>query len=1201
MGLEKIGHELVVKGAELFNRKMRSSQKTTEDFQKTLAKGAKSKVDLVPKGTESRLDKLRGMVSDFGGAISKLPGPLGQAGSRLAQLTEAVSLSTVKWIALTAAVTAASVVLLQLGARGARMEGVIRAFDAITASVGTTSQALLGELRQAAAGTIRDFELMQRTNEALTGSTGEFRAAFAESLPKLLEIARTQARATGRDFDYLFESLVVGVKRSSKLWIDNTGIVVDNAAANRKLAAELGISVEQLTDQQKQLALLNGVLEIGQEAIDLYGSKTKTAAEYAAGFSVRIQNMLDRLGIAILPFYTLLLQVGDALLETLIWPIDNLLIPALYELNKAIFGPLSQAFLQFKSLLTTALAPLATWLQSWLPPIIASFRLLGQVLAWLLMIAGKVFAGIVKQVNKFSTSFFAKLDPQKFFEGGARIIGALAEGFLWAANNILLPAVIAIATLVADFLVGFSPPKKGPLSAIDKGGQNVMLAWLDGLTGVGLEPVEAVAEQVNQALGDIGTFSAEQIESRLLVLDDALQPFIDNLEIAKAKFEAIVTPLEQILGIVDRRLDKALEGFFKGQVSEEVVRSLDRQREAVQDRIDAAQGMTDQAATQLALAQSQQAVERALLEIQRRRLTATDEEDAALAQLAEKLKKGSGDNLEEILSGGLGDLGGLGLTDPLAEFLGIDESAVASSMDGIKDAFKEGFGSEGLAALKTFKNKTGDLKDQLDRISGSSGAKKIKKFFQSIIDGANNLADKFNGFIGKFEPAWNTFAGLFDDVDPKLIESIAAALLLLVAPTIISGMISVAVSAMGMTAGLLLMTAGSVITGVTALGGALLGLAAAALPLLLLAGVIYAAKTNFGGFRTALDQVKEGLDEGDWRKTADGVLDAVTAIPKGLAQAALDFAGIDADVQKGLDTWPGIFDNLRKSITALPGFINDKLGGVPGDIWDALVAPFVDAVKGVTNLIFGGEGRDVDASLKSILEGIVVGVALWLFGLPAALLLVLYKVFEDEINHILDKIFGEENADSLRSQLSSLPDKIAEWLIRLGDQLKKHLLKPFEDVITSILGKLGEIGNKVIELLGLGGDGNSEGGHSPFGPGGAPWRNTQGGAKGATVRPNELWVVGEEGWEFFRPNVGGEVIPHNQSTAMLRQMRQITRAPSALMGLMSGPTANVQYAPSTSSANYNNTSNDNRQTTNNFNVRGQQSMRLAQMQAKAWS
>lgn len=79
------------------------------------------------------------------------------------------------------------------------------------------------------------------------------------------------------------------------------------------------------------------------------------------------------------------------------------------------------------------------------------------------------------------------------------IASAFVDGFAAGMQGIV--AVLnAVTSVIASFLMGFSPPKAGPLKEIDRGGTNVALAWLRGLTKADLSIVSDWAGRVERIL-----------------------------------------------------------------------------------------------------------------------------------------------------------------------------------------------------------------------------------------------------------------------------------------------------------------------------------------------------------------------------------------------------------------------------------------------------------------------------------------------------------------------------------------------------------------------------------------------------------------------------------------------------------------------------------------------------------------------------
>lgn len=162
----------------------------------------------------------------------------------------------------------------------------------------------------------------------------------------------------------------------------------------------------------------------------------------------------------------------------------------------------------------------------------------------------------VSQIGATLTGALAQLDPAPFFAGGANIVAALANGLL-SGLTLVVRAVTVIASTIADFLRGLSPPKKGPLHTIDIGGKNVISSWLDAFGDVSLAPVENLAGTVSEILTSAAGLNTED-QSKVL---------------------------ELTLDRVQKRLDKEVAALGRGEGSAATVQALDEQRRQLQDQL----------------------------------------------------------------------------------------------------------------------------------------------------------------------------------------------------------------------------------------------------------------------------------------------------------------------------------------------------------------------------------------------------------------------------------------------------------------------------------------------------------------------------------------------------------------------------------------------------------------------------------------
>lgn len=196
-----------------------------------------SKFDRTVQDSARGLDRLGNVVSG-GGLGMLLGGAAGVAG--------AVAIGKTVW---------------SLGELGAQSLTTKASYDSLMRSVGQ-SPALLDQLTRAAGGTVTEMKLMQLTNTALAGSTGALSTEMAGALPKLLEAGRAAALLNPSlgDAEFMFQSLITGIKRGSPMLIDNTGIVLKLGEATEAYAESVGKSVNDLTAQERSIAILRGTL-----------------------------------------------------------------------------------------------------------------------------------------------------------------------------------------------------------------------------------------------------------------------------------------------------------------------------------------------------------------------------------------------------------------------------------------------------------------------------------------------------------------------------------------------------------------------------------------------------------------------------------------------------------------------------------------------------------------------------------------------------------------------------------------------------------------------------------------------------------------------------------------------------------------------------------------------------------------------------
>lgn len=647
MPLPEIGVKAIVANKPIFDRLIDSVNKALQKTGDTAESSAKRTqvltraYDAIAKAAQAAQKSISAAAGGITAAIT------GMVATIVGTIMTVVALVGSVLVAAVGVATAAIGGFFAVANRGAPLVGLRDSFDRLTASIGVSADAMLGRLRTAARGTVSDFDLIRQANVALAGAQGEFGRQFGEALPRILEIARVQARATGQDVDFLFSSLVSGVKRASPMLIDNTGLVLKLGAANEAMAAAVGVTVEQLTEEQKQIAILNALLESGATAVSTLGAANETAAEKMARAQASISNIFDTIGVALQPLLNAILDIVN-----------------------------------------TALSAIATFVSNAAPYIQA----IAQIVAEMLVPVQAGIDSIAETLNNPDT-------PRAFFRGAVQAFGAYLAGVLEIGTHII-NAVAQLAQTIADFLLGKSPPPMGPLSRMTTGAAATMRAWLEGFTGVSIDPVRKVAADVSAALGAVGKFNHQQVEARLRQLDKALAPFQQRLSIVKANFDAISEVANAALRAVERQLESAVEKLLRGEAgSAEAVRALDAQRQSIEDAVDAQQAYIDNAQIQLGIVQAQQAQERALLNIRRQQL-GPQKAAAAVAQTIKKktAEAAAGPKPKEPTGAGAATTPEAGAPMPAEPFKEAGKSntlAVMHARQDIEDAWAEGFGTAG--------------------------------------------------------------------------------------------------------------------------------------------------------------------------------------------------------------------------------------------------------------------------------------------------------------------------------------------------------------------------------------------------------------------------------------------------------------------------------------------------------------------------
>lgn len=239
----------------------------------------------------SELQKALSQASRLLGDASRQFETAGRASDQFDRHTKSTGLNLgslkTQFIASTAGVVAFGAAMKKVydtAREGATIEQTRQSFDRLGVS--------LDSLRDASRGTIDDMGLMSGALTLVAGASGELQSKLLGAAPQLLEIAKAAnaLNPTLGDTAFMYQSIATGIKRSSPLILDNLGIIVKVGEANERYAATLGKTVEAMTAEEKQIALLNATIEAGGRLIEQAGGSAASAGDAFAQLGTYTKN-----------------------------------------------------------------------------------------------------------------------------------------------------------------------------------------------------------------------------------------------------------------------------------------------------------------------------------------------------------------------------------------------------------------------------------------------------------------------------------------------------------------------------------------------------------------------------------------------------------------------------------------------------------------------------------------------------------------------------------------------------------------------------------------------------------------------------------------------------------------------------------------------------------------------------------------------
>jgi len=237
-----------------------------------------------------------------------------------------------------------------------------------------------------------------------------------------------------------------------------------------------------------------------------------------------------------------------------------------------------QRAVDFVNKVATVVRALVIILQNAVPAILTFGRsLITGVVTW------------IRSVQTFITSVMALTNQliKNLSTGGWNAIVAYAQGMWDAYRTYVVTIVNAIVNYVSDYLIGNSPPKKGPLSKINSGGKAVIDSWVQGALSADLTPITSIPAKIAGSLKAMEA-SAKYVQANITRLNDK----IGLLDLNTAKLQLTASRLRTAYDTAIAPLQKQYDLLMATYTVADKKRDLDLalKKNALQQQLVAAKG-----------------------------------------------------------------------------------------------------------------------------------------------------------------------------------------------------------------------------------------------------------------------------------------------------------------------------------------------------------------------------------------------------------------------------------------------------------------------------------------------------------------------------------------------------------------------------------------------------------------------------------
>lgn len=284
-------YDQAIKRSQSQSKKMADSSKSTWDAVSNL----RSKLDETTSSSKKFGRSFGGLSNTFGSINSALRPVIGNVGDLTGKLVSLASKFTLVTIALKVISD-----LLRFGKAAIEVAQRNETLRVSLVEIGESAGYSMSQI-DLATGLLKEQGITTSSAQQSLLKMARANISWAEA-SKLAAIAQGSAVVAGMNSSQAFERLVTGIQKMEPELLDELGITLNRTKAYEKFSATLGKNSKQLTDAEKQQAILNEIYKQSESVIGVYDAAMETSGKKQGSLARKIEETQNNLGQLLLPF-----------------------------------------------------------------------------------------------------------------------------------------------------------------------------------------------------------------------------------------------------------------------------------------------------------------------------------------------------------------------------------------------------------------------------------------------------------------------------------------------------------------------------------------------------------------------------------------------------------------------------------------------------------------------------------------------------------------------------------------------------------------------------------------------------------------------------------------------------------------------------------------------------------------------------------